>query len=89
MSPITTKDGTEIYYKDWGEGPVVTFSHGWPLNADAWDRADAVPRASVVCFNALLSGRLASWETHIWEERSAITHDTASTLGCTTGRRMQ
>ena len=37
MSTITTKDGTEIYYKDWGEGPVVTFSHGWPLNADAWD----------------------------------------------------
>ncbi len=37
MSFITTKDGTQIYYKDWGEGPVVTFSHGWPLNADAWD----------------------------------------------------
>jgi non-heme chloroperoxidase len=37
MSTITTKDGTEIYYKDWGEGPAVTFSHGWPLNADAWD----------------------------------------------------
>jgi len=37
MSTITTKDGTELYYKDWGEGPVVTFSHGWPLNADAWD----------------------------------------------------
>src|ERR671939_133056 len=34
---ITTKDGTEIYYKDWGKGPVVTFSHGWPLNSDAWD----------------------------------------------------
>ena len=34
---ITTKDGTQIYYKDWGDGPVVTFSHGWPLNADAWD----------------------------------------------------
>jgi non-heme chloroperoxidase len=34
---ITTQDGTEIYYKDWGEGPPVTFSHGWPLNADAWD----------------------------------------------------
>jgi non-heme chloroperoxidase len=37
MSTITTRDGTEIYYKDWGEGPAVTFSHGWPLNADAWD----------------------------------------------------
>ena len=36
-STITTKDGTEIYYKDWGNGPVVTFSHGWPLNSDAWD----------------------------------------------------
>ena len=37
MSTITTKDGTQIYYKDWGNGPVVTFSHGWPLNSDAWD----------------------------------------------------
>ena len=37
MSTIKTKDGREIYYKDWGKGPVVTFSHGWPLNADAWD----------------------------------------------------
>jgi non-heme chloroperoxidase len=34
---ITAKDGTDIYYKDWGRGPVVTFSHGWPLNADMWD----------------------------------------------------
>ena len=37
MGTITTRDGTEIYYKDWGEGPVVTFSHGWPLSSDAWD----------------------------------------------------
>ena len=37
MGTITVKDGTTIYYKDWGKGPVVTFSHGWPLNADAWD----------------------------------------------------
>ena len=37
MSTITTNDGTRLYYKDWGKGPVVMFSHGWPLNADAWD----------------------------------------------------
>jgi non-heme chloroperoxidase len=37
MSTITTKDGTSIFYKDWGTGPTAVFSHGWPLNADAWD----------------------------------------------------
>src|SRR5215475_9511505 len=37
MGTVRTEDGTEIFYKDWGKGPVVTFSHGWPLNADAWD----------------------------------------------------
>jgi non-heme chloroperoxidase len=37
MATITTTDGTEIFYKDWGTGQPVVFSHGWPLNADAWD----------------------------------------------------
>lgn len=37
MPTITTEDGTEIFYKDWGAGQPVVFSHGWPLSADAWD----------------------------------------------------
>lgn len=37
MPFISTKDGTEIYYKDWGMGPAVVLSHGWPLNADSWE----------------------------------------------------
>ena len=37
MATLTTRDGTEIYYKDWGSGQPILFSHGWPLSADMWD----------------------------------------------------
>src|SRR6202000_3208366 len=37
MNTVTTSDGTEIFFKDWGEGQPIVFSHGWPLSADDWD----------------------------------------------------
>ena len=37
MGTITTSDGTEIFYKDWGSGQPIVFSHGWPLSSDDWD----------------------------------------------------
>src|ERR1700752_5034857 len=37
MNTITTNDGVEIFYKDWGKGQPIVFSHGWPLSADDWD----------------------------------------------------
>jgi non-heme chloroperoxidase len=37
MGTINTRDGAQLFYKDWGQGQAVVFSHGWPLNADAWD----------------------------------------------------
>jgi non-heme chloroperoxidase len=37
MPTISTRDGTEIFYKDWGLGQPIVFSHGWPLSADDWD----------------------------------------------------
>ena len=52
MSTITTRDGVEIFYKDWGSGQPIVFSHGWPLSADDWD-AERRPRPC--------------WEQHIWQ----------------------
>jgi non-heme chloroperoxidase len=47
MSSITVKDGTEIYYKDWGTGQPIMFHHGWPLSADDWDNQMLFPAARI------------------------------------------
>ena len=45
MSSITVKDGTEIFYKDWGTGQPLFFHHGWPLSADDWDTQNVLSRS--------------------------------------------
>ena len=46
MPFVTTQDGTEIFYKDWGSGQPIVFHHGWPLSSDDWDAGDHVLRAA-------------------------------------------
>ena len=46
MPTVTTHDGVEIFYKDWGKGQPIVFSHGWPLSADDWDAQTAVLSAA-------------------------------------------
>jgi non-heme chloroperoxidase len=43
MATITVKDGTQIYYEDWGTGQPLFFHHGWPLSADDWDAQIGLP----------------------------------------------
>jgi non-heme chloroperoxidase len=50
MPTINTADGTDIFYKDWGQGQPIVFSHGWPLSSDDWDTpADVLPAARLPC----------------------------------------
>lgn len=60
MSTFTTKDGTEIYYKDWGTGPVIAFSHGWPLNSDAWEAQMFSSRPTAFAASPTIAGGMAA-----------------------------
>jgi predicted acyl esterase len=74
-SYVTTRDGVQLYYKDWGprNGPVVTFSHGWPLSSDSWEaqmqfladqRASASSRMTAAATAAPASpGTATTWTT--------------------------
>jgi pimeloyl-ACP methyl ester carboxylesterase len=68
MSTITTQDGTRIFYKDWGSGQPVVFSHGWPLSADDWD-------TQMLFFlqhgyRVIASSRLRTERTHLYSPPS-------------------
>jgi non-heme chloroperoxidase len=83
MGNFTTKDGTRIYYKDWGTGRPVMFSHGWPLSADAWDVPTLIAHGDddqivPIGNSALLSAKLVKGSTlKIYKRGSHALGDTS------------
>jgi len=82
VSTITAKDGTKIFYKDWGRGPSIVFSHGWPLNADAWDDQMMFMAARgfrCIAFDRRGHGRsIQSWQGNDYD---TFAEDLASLIG--------
>ncbi|MEU8341621.1 alpha/beta hydrolase [Spirillospora sp. NPDC048832] len=85
MGHIKTRDGTEIYYKDWGSGRPVVFSHGWPLNADAWD--DQMKAVADAGFRAIAHDRRGHgrssqpWEGYDFDTFADDLNDLIDALG--------
>ena len=81
MSMIQTRDGTGIYYKDWGKGPAVTFSHGWPLNSDAWDgKMPFLVRHGYRCVAVDLCGHGRSSQPSTRNDMDECTDDLAAVI---------
>jgi len=87
MDRITTADGTSIYFKDWGSGPPVVFSHGWPLTADAWeDQMQFLAGHGFRCIAHDRRGHGRSsqpWGGHDMETYVADLHELMAQLGVT------
>jgi len=84
---LTTTDGTSIYYKDWGEGPVVVFSHGWPLSSDAFEDQMlflAEHGYRVIAFDRRGHGRSSQpWAGHNIDQYAQDMHQLIEHLGLT------
>ena len=84
---LTTTDGTSIYYKDWGEGPVVVFSHGWPLSSDAFEDQMlflAEHGYRVIAFDRRGHGRSSQpWAGHNIDQYAQDMHQLIEYLGLT------
>ena len=77
ISFITANDGTEIYYKDWGSGQPIVFSHGWPLSSDDWDARmlffSSTAIASSPTTGAAMDVRLRQLTAMTWTTTPTIT----------------
>src|SRR5271154_6094782 len=82
MPSITTKDGTEIYYKDWGSGQPVVFSHGWPLSSDAFeDQMDFLSKRGYRCIGHDRRGHGRSGQPWVGNDMNTYADDLAELTG--------